>query len=156
MKKNMTAIAAGLATALTAASAGGQPAKDAPAPGLVEPMLVIQSHHAKLWLAGRARNWDLADYQIDELKEALEDAGKKVPDYKGVPIGSMIENLMLPTIAEVENAIKARDHVKFAAAFGGLTAGCNACHQGANRGFIVIQRPAGPAFPNQSFAPKKK
>ena len=156
MKKRMIAVVVGLATAVTVGFAGGEPAKDAHVPSLVELMLVTQSHHTKLWLAGNARNWDLADYQLDELKEGLEDAGKKVPDYKGVPVGSMIENLMMPPIAEVENAIKARDAVKFAAAFDKLTTRCNACHQGANRGFIVIQRPAGSAFPNQSFAPKKK
>jgi hypothetical protein len=155
MTIRMIAVVITLAAALTGFAAG-QPSKAADAPGLVELMLVTQSHHAKLWLAGNARNWELADYQLDELKEGLEDAGKKIPDYKGVPIGSMIENLMLPPIAEVEKAIKARDHVKFAAAFDALTARCNACHQGANRGFIVIQRPAGSAFPNQTFAPKRK
>jgi hypothetical protein len=124
--------------------------------GLVEIMMATQSHHTKLWLAGNARNWDLADYQIDELKEGLEDAAKHIPDYKGVPVGRMIENLMMPPIGEIESAIKARDGAKFAAAFEKLTAACNACHEGSNRGFIVIQRPAASSFPNQSFAPKRK
>jgi hypothetical protein len=119
-------------------------------------MMATQSHHAKLWLAGNARNWDLADYQIDELKEGLEDAAKDIPDYKRVPVGRMIDDLMMPPIAEIESAIKARDGAKFAAAFDKLTAACNACHQGSNRGFIVIQRPAASSFPNQSFAPKRK
>jgi hypothetical protein len=51
---------------------------------------------------------------------------------------------------------KARDREKFAVAFDKATAACNTCHVGANRGFIVIQRPATSAFPNQSFAPKRK
>jgi hypothetical protein len=72
-------------------------------------MMATQSHHAKLWLAANARNWELAEYQVDELKEGLEDAAKHIPDYKGVPVGSMIESLMLPPIVEVESAIKARD-----------------------------------------------
>jgi hypothetical protein len=156
MNKRMTAAAAGLATVLTAGIVAGEPAKEAHAPGLVEIMMATQSHHAKLWLAGNARNWDLADYQIDELKEGLEDAAKSIPDYKGVPVGRMIEDLMMPPIAEVESAIKARDGAKFATAFEKLTTACNACHQGANRGFIVIQRPAASPFPNQSFAPKRK
>jgi hypothetical protein len=156
MSRRMTAAAAGLATVLTAGIAAGESAKEAHGPGLVEIMLATQSHHAKLWLAGNARNWDLADYQIDELKEGLEDAAKSIPDYKGVPVGRMIEDLMMPPIAEVESAIKARDGAKFATAFEKLTTACNACHQGANRGFIVIQRPAASSFPNQSFAPKRK
>ena len=43
-----------------------------------------------------------------------------------------------------------------AAAFDQLTAACNACHEAANRGFIVIRRPATSQFPNQSFAPRGK
>jgi hypothetical protein len=58
-------------------------------------------------------------------------------------------------IAEVEKAVKARDRVAFVAAFDKLTAACNACHQAANRAFIVIQRPVGATFPNQPFAPKR-
>jgi hypothetical protein len=42
-----------------------------------------------------------------------------------------------------------------AVAYNNLTAACNTCHQSANRPFIVIQRPTGSAFPNQSFAPKR-
>jgi hypothetical protein len=145
-------VAATFAAALSALPATGEPAKEGP--GLVEIMITTQSHHAKLWYAGNAQNWELADYQVDELKEGLEDAAKLIPDYKGVPVGSMIENLMMPPIAEVESAVKARDRTKFAAAYDKLTGACNACHEGSKRGFIVIQRPAGQAFPNQSFAPK--
>jgi hypothetical protein len=67
-----------------------------------------------------------------------------------------LRSLMLPPIVEVESAIKARDREKFAVAFDKATAACNTCHVGANRGFVVIQRPATSAFPNQSFAPKRK
>ncbi|HEY6755569.1 MAG TPA: hypothetical protein VI077_12825, partial [Pseudolabrys sp.] len=50
-------------------SATGEPAKEGYTPSLVELMLTTQSHHAKLWLAGRVGNWELAAYQADELKE---------------------------------------------------------------------------------------
>ncbi|MGH2563654.1 MAG: hypothetical protein ACRDE5_04015, partial [Ginsengibacter sp.] len=39
------------------------------APGLGEIMGGIQMHHAKLWYAGINDNWELAQYEIDELKE---------------------------------------------------------------------------------------
>jgi hypothetical protein len=156
MKRKLIAISAGIAAMLITKVATGEPAKESHGPGLVEIMMATQSHHAKLWLAGNASNWDLADYQVDELKEGLEDAAKAIPDYKGVPVGRMIENLMMPPIAEIENAIKAKDREKFVAAYDKTTAACNNCHQGSNRGFIVIQRPATSAFPNQSFAPKRK
>ncbi len=136
-------------------SAGGESTQPY-TPGLVEFMITVQSHHSKLWLAANARNWDLADYQADELKELLEDIAKRVPDYKGIPVGKMIEAVSIPPVSDVENAIKSRDNAKFTAAFDRLTAACNACHEAANRSFIVIQRPVASPFPNQSFAPRKK
>jgi len=153
MTMRMRMIAVGLAAALNAGVAAAEPASG---PGVAEVMMATQTRHAKLWYAGGARNWDLADYQIDELKEGLEELGERTPTYKDMPIGSMIKNLMMPPIGEVEGAIKARDRAKFTAAYDKLTTACNTCHQGAKRAFIVIQRPSAPAFPNQSFAPKGK
>jgi len=155
MRKPMVAVLTGLAVVAATNNATGEPAQPY-TPGLVEFMIHVQSHHAKLWLAGNARNWDLADYQVDELKELLEEIAKKVPEYKGTPAGQMIEAATMPPISDIEGAIKARDSAKFAAAFDSLTAACNACHEAAKRGFIVIQRPATSPFPNQSFVPRKK
>jgi hypothetical protein len=154
MRQTALAFITGL-TFVTATSATGEPAKPYE-PGLVEFMMTVQSHHAKLWLAGNARNWELAEYQADELKELIEDISTRVPVYKDVPVGKMIEAASLPPLGDVEKAIKARDGKAFANAFDKLTAACNACHEAANRGFIVIQRPSASAFPNQSFAPKRK
>ena len=39
------------------------------APGLGEYMTTIQLHAGKLWFAAKASNWELADYELDELKE---------------------------------------------------------------------------------------
>ncbi|MBX9773773.1 MAG: hypothetical protein K2Y71_05105 [Xanthobacteraceae bacterium] len=154
----MRQIALALLTGLTIASttgAVGEPAKPYE-PGLVEYMMTVQTHHTKLWLAGNARNWDLADYQLDELKELMEDIAKRIPVYKDVPVGSMIEAVSMSNIGDIEVAIKARNPKGFASAFDKLTAACNACHVTAKRAFIVVQRPATSPFPNQSFAPKRK
>jgi hypothetical protein len=155
MKKTALAFIAGVTLVTATSSAISEPAKPYE-PGLVEFMAHVQNHHAKLWLAGNARNWELADYQVDELKELLEDIAKRIPVYKDVPVGKMIESTTMAPIGEIEAAIKARDAKTFASAFDKLTGACNACHEAANRGFIVIQRPATSPFPNQSFAPKRK
>jgi hypothetical protein len=42
-------------------------------PGLGEFMARIQVTHAKLWLAGQARNWELADDGLGEMKETFSD-----------------------------------------------------------------------------------
>jgi hypothetical protein len=155
MQKTALALMAGVTIVSMASGATSEPAKPYE-PGLVELMMTVQTHHAKLWFAGNARNWDLADYQADELKELFEDIVKRIPVYKEVPVGKMIESLTLTPIGEIEAAIKVRDSKAFATAFDKLTGACNSCHEAANRGFIVIQRPTASAFPNQSFAPKRK
>jgi hypothetical protein len=147
----MLALALGLAP-LRAAGESAAPL----GVGLAEIMLFTQVRHAKLWLAGSARNWELADYEIDELKEGFDDAVKHVPTYEGVPVGPMIQAMMTGPISQVEAAIKARDSGKFTASFDRLTAACNSCHAAAHRAFVVITRPGTSVFPNQSFAPRHK
>ena len=155
MNKAALALLTGLSIAGAPVSVTSEPAKPYE-PGLVEFMMHVQSHHTKLWLAGSARNWDLADYQVDELKELLEDIAKRIPVYKDVPVGKMIEATAMPPIGDIESAIKARDGKGFASAFDKLTAACNSCHEASSRGFIVVQRPATSPFPGQSFSPRKK
>ncbi len=155
MRKILLTCLMALPAALAAAAALAQQ-KTAYTPGLAEFMLATQARHTKLWLAGSAGNWDLADYEIDELKEGLEDAIKFVPTYKDMPVGKMAETIIMAPIAEVERAIKAKDRAKFSGAYDKLTEACNSCHAAANRPFIVVQRPSGSPFPNQSFAPRPR
>src|SRR5258708_38764496 len=71
MKRIVATTIALIASVLFAAA---QPAKEPYAPGLGEFMTATQLRHAKLWFAGKQNNWDLAAYEIDEIKEGLEDA----------------------------------------------------------------------------------
>jgi len=113
-------------------------------------------HHAKLWLAARARNWPLAGYQLSELKETFSDVEDLVPTYKNVPVGQMIDAITTGPIADLEKAVDEKKFNTFATAFNKLTEACNNCHTAASRGFIRIRRPSSSAFSNQDFAPQKK
>ena len=115
----------------------------------------IQVDHAKLWLAGDARNWDLAGYQLGELKEVFADVQDLVPRYQNIPVGDMIDAIMTGTIADLEGSIASRDFNKFSGSFDKLTQACNSCHQAANRPYIAIRRPAQSNFSNQDFSPRK-
>jgi len=116
----------------------------------------IQVDHAKLWLAGEARNWELAGYQLGELKEVFSDVQDFVPSYQNVPVGDMIDAIITGAITDLENAIATRDFSTFAVTFDKLTAACNSCHQAANKAYIAIRRPAQSNFSNQEFSPPKK
>ncbi len=144
-------IAALIAMAPVALAA--QQATEPYTPGLGEFMTATQLRHAKLWFAGRAKNWDLAGYEIDEIKEGLEDAPKQVPSHDGLPIADMIKSHTQDPLDELEKAVDAKSTAKFISAFDKLSKGCNACHAEAKKAFIKIQRPAAAPLTNQVFRP---
>jgi hypothetical protein len=142
-----------------AGDARAQTAANPPAPyrpGLGDLMtMTVQPRHIKLGLAGRQANWPYASYELHELAEAFERAARAWPQWRSVPIAGMIDNLTQQPIADLAQAIKAADAAGFTAAYGRLTAACNACHQAADRGVIVIRPPDAGGFPDQDFAPAK-
>ena len=150
-----TVFAAALAIVVLAPAAAQQPPAAGFSPGLGEFMSLQQMRHLKLWFAGAAKSWALADYELDELKEGFDDVIKFFPVKDDMQIGQMAGATVIPTLPDLKRAIDAKDGTKFTAAFDKLTAACNACHQASNHAFIVIQRPASNPYSNQSFAPKK-
>jgi hypothetical protein len=151
--KRIILIAAVLAG--SAALAHDHPTKQPGQPGLGEFMTATQLRHAKLWFAGKAGNWDLASYEVDEIKEGLGDAASLYPTHEGAPVAEMIKTIIDPRIERLEKAIEAKSGAQFAAAFDELTKGCNSCHAAAGKPFIRIQRPSEPPLSNQNFAPAK-
>ena len=126
----------------------GAQAQEAYEPGLGEIMALQQMRHIKLWFAGSAGNWPLADYEIGELKEGFDDVDKRLG-------GDTIEKAVGTPIAALEKAIEGKDRAAFTSGYDKLTAGCNSCHHTLDHAFIVIQRPASLPYSNQSFAPQK-
>jgi hypothetical protein len=122
-------------------------------PGLGEIMSVIQQHHAKLYYAAKAQNWTLADYQLGEIREGLEDAAKFHPHFKTVkaPLNELIPAMTKPGLDEIDAAIKAQKKADFEKGFHNLTVSCNACHSAAEHPFIVVQIPSAAEFTNQKF-----
>jgi hypothetical protein len=124
--------------------------KNAYKPGLGEFMSQIQVHHAKLWFAGKDENWDLANFEIGEIQEALNDIPKYCSDRPEVKSIGMIT----APIYNIGNAIKEKDENKFVADFTVLTATCNDCHKETNHGFNMIKIPDVPPVSNQVFKPQ--
>jgi hypothetical protein len=143
---------------LLAASAGvsAQDLKSSSAdqyvPRLGDIMGAAQTRHHKLWLAGKAQNWELAAFELRQLKASLVEAAVF---YSGLPVSNV--TTLEPSLQALSDAIDAKDARSFAKGMDGLTEGCNACHQSMKRGFIAIKVPSDPQpFPNQQFAPARK
>jgi hypothetical protein len=124
-------------------------------PGLGEIMGVIQQHHAKLYYAGSRANWPLAQYELDEIQESLDDAVKYYPRFKdvAVPLTELIPTMTKASLAQMHAAIDRKNEKGFVKAFDSLSLSCSNCHQAANHPFIRIQAPTEAMFSNQKFAP---
>jgi hypothetical protein len=139
-----------------AASQSAPPAAEPYRPGLGDLMtMTVQPRHIKLSLAGRESNWAYAKYELHELQEAFDRVTRVVPKYRGLPLGGMIDAIAKGPMAEVAKAIEDKNSEQFAAAYANLTDGCNACHQAANVGQIVIKVPDASSFPDQDFRPRQ-
>ena len=153
----MAASSAAVAPTTVPSAPTPAPAPDARASGLGELMALQQVRHAKLWFAGEARNWGLADYEWKELLEGFTDIKKSFPTRPDspVPIDQAIETMTTDPLQQLGEAIQKKDPKAFAAAYDLLTEACNSCHQATNHGFTVLQKPKSNPFPNQNFAPPK-
>ena len=117
-------------------------------PGLGEIMTLQQLRHIKLWFAGRAGDWPLADYEMGELNEGFEDVNKLLG-------GHTVDKAVGAPMQALQKIIENKDRAAFTVAFDQLTVGCNSCHRTLERGFIAIQRPTSLPYSNQNFAPQK-
>lgn len=116
---------------------------------LADIMSAIQLRHLKLWSAGQRQNWELAAYEMEQVKAGLTEA---ISFYTNIPVENV--GMIDPPITAIDKAIAAKNSAGFNKAFNELTAGCNACHQSIGRGFIVMTVPAASPFSDQSFSPR--
>jgi hypothetical protein len=160
MKFSLALCLAGLGIALVPliATAQNGPSTSEPyRPGLGDLMtMTVQPRHIKILLAGHEQNWIYAKYELHELQEAFDRLVRVWPRYKGLPLGGMVDAIAKGPMDELGKAIDGKDEVGFDAGYEKLTEGCNACHQAANVGHVVIKVPSGSSFPDQDFAPLKR
>ena len=50
-------------------------------PRLGDIMVVTQLRHFKLWYAGQVRNWELANYELAQIRASFEDAKEALSKY---------------------------------------------------------------------------
>ena len=116
-------------------------------PGFGEFMSGIQTHHAKLWFAGKNSNWPLADFEIHEIEEALEDVQKFCRDRPEVKAMAMIT----PALDSTKNSIQQKSLPLFKNSFLLLTTTCNNCHKATDHAFNVVTIPTQLPVVNQDF-----
>ena len=141
-------LATSMISLAAAQSLDSRPNGDQYLPRLGDIMNLIQVRHAKLWFAGQAKNWDLAGYELAQLKQSLADAAVF---YSRLPVDNLIT--LAQPIQSLSDAIGAKDGKRFASSMIELTSGCNACHATMDRGYVAIRAPTDKPFGNQDFRP---
>lgn len=116
-------------------------------PGFGEFMSSIQAHHAKLWFAGQRQNWKLADFEIHELMEAIEN----IKNYQTERNESKEIGMISPALDSVNKAITHESKEAFISSYRMLTNTCNACHRATAFEFNIVKIPKVQTFSNQEF-----
>ncbi len=119
-------------------------------PGFGDFMLGIQVHHAKIWYAGNAQNWPLVQFELKEIKEALDGIKEFCTDRPEVSSLNMMDG----PLDSLANSAKNKDLTSFKNNFIQLTNKCNSCHQITKHEFNVIKLPDSPPYSNQEFKVK--
>jgi hypothetical protein len=142
--------------ALKAAKAGTAAAPAAEGPELGAQMLELQIRHARLWQAGEAQNWMLAQFQLAELRETMHGIAQTNGEHAALQPRRLADVMPAMTDAQLpllQQVIDSRYKARFVAGHAALSAGCNACHSAADHAFLVIQRPRTPLLDNLRAEP---
>jgi hypothetical protein len=116
-------------------------------PGFGEFMSSIQAHHSKLWFSGESNNWKLADFEVHEIMEVVEDIQKYETER---PESQMIKMISDP-LDSVNLSIQQKNYNLFKRSFTLLTNTCNNCHRATRFEFNVVKIPKTQPFSNQDF-----
>jgi hypothetical protein len=68
-----------------------------------------------------------------------------------IPLQEMISSVTFQPFEDVHKANESKDRVAFSKAYGDLTSACNACHEAANHGVVVIRAPTDSSISDQVF-----
>jgi hypothetical protein len=104
-------------------------------------------------LAGRAmvaNRVELAEFEVGELGELFENDVPRAKLPKEGPTGQirpMAKAFGESVPADLAKAAASKDKAKFATAFAGAAAQCNACHAAAAKGFIQVPTVPGKEVP---------
>ncbi|HEY6364618.1 MAG TPA: hypothetical protein VI585_07480 [Candidatus Binatia bacterium] len=125
-------------------------------PGLGDYMTTIQLHVGKLWFAAKASNWELAKYELDELKETMEAAEALNAEKNGVKISGVLDAVLQTQVAQLAASIERKNPAQFQNSYDETLSACNGCHTEAGYRFIHIIRPSAPPVTNQRWELEQK
>lgn len=128
-------------------------------PGLGVIMQEIGRRFTAIFYAARGGNWDLANYELNELREAQEVAETTRPNRKDALVSfedSFLGSSENPQEGTLQDAINKKNFLAFNKSFKSATTGCNGCHQSTGFSFIKYRLPKSSELPLQFFLEEQK
>jgi hypothetical protein len=106
-------------------------------------MMDVQWHWTNLWFAGQAKNWPLAQFYFNETRNHIVWLTRKSPiirsqgpEREEVNVAGIFDGVDTSSLADVKNAIAAKDSAKFAAAYRAMLESCYSCHKSVGRPYL--------------------
>ncbi len=113
--------------------------------------MAVQPRHTKVGLAAKTRNWAYLTYESSELRNAFGRIGRTIPLYRQTKLADLFASSIVPSLDELDGAIKAKDGARLDSAYVKLTQACNACHAALDHAAVVIRAPRTSPFADQDF-----
>ncbi|OQX56936.1 MAG: hypothetical protein B5M52_08350 [Helicobacteraceae bacterium 4484_230] len=105
-------------------------------PGLGTIMMEFGHRFYIAYYAAKAKNWELAKYELHELVEAQEVAETTRPKYK-----KQLKDFEDSSIEKLQEAVKEKDWKSFEKRYAEATKACNACHVANGHSYIRYKLP---------------
>ena len=113
----------------------------------------LQRFADKLYFAGQAENWPLADFYLHEIEETAAVLTSTDLYEEDIHLNPLVESMLVSQVEALEATVDAADRAQFDAAYISLIQSCNACHGATNHAFVRIQTPEASTYTNQDFRP---
>ncbi len=108
---------------------------------LAEKMMYLQRYSEKLFFSGKQKNWELAEFYLEEMEETAEKVIKANQFEQGVNISAQMKEMLLPKIQELQEKVKQKNPQEFEKSYKAMLMNCNGCHMISKHGFIKILEP---------------
>ena len=117
----------------------------------------IAYHFSSLWFAGRAQNWPLAGFYLNETRSHLRWAVRVRPVRRTstgeLDLSPILDGFDRSLLTAVQRTIEARDPTGFPKAYRDALSGCLACHQASEKPFLRPRVPDAPEGRMIEFSP---
>lgn len=104
--------------------------------GFGSTMIEVGYRYNELYWAGQNENWDYAEYQLEDMENAMKKGFERRPNRE-----KNANHFMKVSLPEVMKAVQERSKAKFDKSFEELRISCTACHAMENLPSFVVETP---------------